>query len=113
MLLTVDKVLLLGGDNADQMRINVPAVLLCIQPRLSCKEVQVAVALEFSPALFALLFICQQPHPIQSMLSLHLDTSNCYSEYVQRKATKWFTNILDPFNPNNLELFPNHLYDPY
>ena len=85
VLLTIDKVLLLGGDDADQMRIDVPAVLLCIQPRLSCKEVQVAVALEFGPAFFALLFVCQQPHPIQSMLSLHLDTSNYYS--VSKQST--------------------------
>lgn len=62
-LLTVDKALLLWGDDADQVRVEVPAALLCVQPRLSLKEVQVTAALEFGPALFALLLICQQPHP--------------------------------------------------
>lgn len=62
-LLTVDKALFLWGDDADQMGVDVPAALLCVQPRLSLKEVQVTAALEFNPALFALLLICQQPHP--------------------------------------------------
>lgn len=59
--LTVDKVLLLRGYDADQVGVQVPAALLGPQPRLPLQEVQVTVALEFCPSLLALLLICQQP----------------------------------------------------
>lgn len=56
--LTVDKVLLLRGDDADQVGVQVSAAALCIQPCLSLGEVQVAVALKLSPAVFTLLLVC-------------------------------------------------------
>lgn len=37
--LTVDKVLLLRRDDADQVCVQVPAALLCVQPHLSVREV--------------------------------------------------------------------------
>lgn len=58
--LTVDKVLLLWGDDADQVGVQVPAALLCFQPHLSVREVQVAVALKLSPTVFTLLLICSR-----------------------------------------------------
>lgn len=56
--LTVDKVLLLWCDDADQVGVHVPAALLGVQPRLSVRDVQVAVPLKLGPTLLTLLLIC-------------------------------------------------------
>lgn len=56
--LTVDKVLLLRRDDADQVGVDVPAALLGVQPRLSVRDMQVAVALKLGPTLLTLLLIC-------------------------------------------------------
>lgn len=50
--------LLFGRDDADQMGVEVPAALLGSLPGLALREVQVAVALELSPALLTDLLIC-------------------------------------------------------
>lgn len=58
--LTVDKLLLLRGDDAGQVRVQVAAAPLRLQPRLSVGEVQVAVPLKLSPAFFTLLLVCSR-----------------------------------------------------
>lgn len=56
--LTVDKFLLLGGDNAAQVRLLLPTAALGIHPALAVREVAVTVALELGPALLAQLLVC-------------------------------------------------------
>lgn len=60
--LTVDEVLLLWRDDADQVAAEVPAALLGVQPHLPVGEVQVAVPLELGPAVFTPLLICSGKH---------------------------------------------------
>lgn len=82
---TVDKVLLLGGDDADQVGVQVSAALLCVQPHLSIGEVQVAVSLKLSPAVLTLLFICSR--------------NTKQSAVVQRIAFWMHVHLIQSFGP--------------
>lgn len=84
-VLTVNKVLLLWSDDAGQMCVEVAAALLCLQPRLSVREVQVAVPLKLSPAFFTLLLICSRNSKQATLFNIwprdlaacHLVTCDC------------------------------------
>lgn len=65
--------LLLWCDDADQVGVHVAAALLGVQPRLSVRDVQVAVPLKLGPTLLTLLLICssntKESHSTLSPLS--------------------------------------------
>lgn len=65
--LTVDKLLLLRCDDADEMSVQASAVLLRPQPGLSLRDMQVAVPLKLGPAVITPLLICI-PQQTQSFL---------------------------------------------
>lgn len=77
--LTVDEGLLFWRDDADQMCLQVAAALFRLQPRLSIREVQVAVPLKLSPAFFTLLLVCSS-NTRESTFLQHNALSSHYME---------------------------------
>lgn len=57
-LLTVNKLLLLLGGDADQVSVELLAALLSLRPGVSLRKVEVTAALELQPALCTALHSC-------------------------------------------------------
>lgn len=87
-LLTVDESLLLWRDDADQVGVGVPAVLLCFQPRLSVEGMLVAVPLKLSPTDLTQLLVCHrstrestsEKGPFAQLSYLNLCDTNTYND---------------------------------